>query len=154
MTAITNQNIRFMFVSFLSLRPFALNFVLNFRRKAEDNIKARGQFTGARVLHRGEIHGHGGAGLWILNGFVNAVSLIGWLAFDITLSRPFFAAFHFDGKMNVPSASGIENGFDSAKIIFAGRAGQKTAKTLKIFITSGMSIAAMEIDAIGIHLPD
>src|SRR5262245_16317996 len=131
--------------SFLNPVPSGL------RCESHHDVKSGGEFADARAFDGREIHGHRGARLRIRDRLVNPVTLILWLAFDVTLRRPLLAPLHLDREMDVPRASRVKHRLDGAKIVFAAGAGQKAAEALKVFFSLCVRVAAVQIDAVIVH---
>ena len=124
------------------------------RRKSHHDVELCRQFSDARAFDGRKIHGDRGARLGIFDSLENTVALILRLALNVALRGPFLAALHFDREVNVPGAPGIKHRLDGAEIVFAAGAGEEAAKALEVLVARRVSVAAVQIDAVVVHLPD
>ena len=56
--------------------------------------------------------------------------------------------------MNVRRPTRVRDWLDGAKVVFTRRAGQETSEALEILIAGCMSVFAVQIHALVVHLPD
>src|SRR5439155_18236008 len=129
-------------------------FGLRFRREPEHDVEFGGQLPDSRAFDRREIDGHGIPCSRVLDAHINPVTFVLRLAFDVTLSGPLVASLHFNGEMNVAGASGVEHRFDGAEVVFTRRASQKASESLEVRVARGVFVAAVQINAVVVHLPD
>src|SRR5437867_1802941 len=127
---------------------------LDLRCESKHDVKSRGQLCNARVLERDKGHDDRSFCFGIADAVEDAVAFVLRFALDVTLCGPFLAALELEGKVNVPSATGIESRFDRAEIVFAAGAGQEPAKALKVRVAGSVAVAAVQINAVIVHLPD
>jgi hypothetical protein len=138
----------------LPRRVQALLRKLSLRSETQDNIELCREFTRVRILNRCEIDNNRLPRFGISYPFQNTIAFIFRFALDVALGRPFFVTFHFDGEMNVACAARIKDGLDRAEVVFAAGPSHESAKALEIGFAFGVFVAAVQVNAVTIGLPN
>ncbi len=125
------------------------------RRVPDDEVELSRHFTHARLLDRGEVNGDRIAGFRIANAPPDPVLFVPRVPLDIALRGEELLGPLLDLVVNVGRAAGIRHGLDRAEVVFAGRAGQEAAESLKIPVALSAVVAPrVQIGAIVVALPD
>ena len=111
-------------------------------RSSQDHIKPCRPLSETFALDGLEVEGHIVALSRSFNSIPEAILGILWVPLDVALRGEQFLATSLDLEMDVGSPPWVRNGLDGAKQVFAGAAGQKSPKTLKVRVSPLERISA------------
>ena len=120
--------------------------------------KLRGQFADLRPLDRRELSREQLAIEDADSRKSDVIDEVPWMAGDVQLGREQFAVAFFDLEVNVRRGpAGVGDRLDRAEAIAAVRSGQEPAEALEILVALvglGFAVAGVDIDLVGVALPD
>ena len=111
-------------------------------RSSQDHIKPCRPLSETFALDGLEFDGHIVALSRSFNPIPEAILGVLWVPLDVALRGEPFLATSLDLEMDVGRPPWVRNGLDGAKQVFAGTAGQKSSKTLKVRVSPLERISA------------
>ena len=109
---------------------------------SQDHIKPCRPLSETFALDGLEVEGHIVALSRGFNSIPEAILGILWVPLDVALRGEQFLATSLDLEVDVGRPPGVRNRLDGTKQVFAGAAGQKSPKTLKVLVSPLERISA------------